>query len=65
MSAPSPLMTIAEVAAAFRVHNQTVTRWRTSGKITGVRTPGGLHRFLRAEVEAILAGEPLTAVQLR
>jgi excisionase family DNA binding protein len=64
MAAPHPLMTLAEVAAAFQVNKQTVTRWRKNGKITGVRTPGGLY-FPRAEIEAILAGQPLTAVQLR
>lgn len=49
------LMTPAEVAALFRVDPKTVTRWADAGKITAVRTLGGHRRYLRHEVEELLA----------
>jgi predicted site-specific integrase-resolvase len=65
MTAPHPLMTGPEVAAVWQVHDQTVGRWRRAGKITGIPTPGErTYRYLRAEVEALLAGQPLTAEQV-
>ncbi len=61
-----PLMTGAEVATAFQVDLQTVGRWRRSGRLATTGSPGGKsHRFFRAEVEALLNGEPLTARQLQ
>ncbi|HEY9438701.1 MAG TPA: BldC family transcriptional regulator [Streptomyces sp.] len=53
----SPLMTRAEVAAAFRVDPQTVSGWAKTGKLTSIRTPGGYYRYSRAEVEALLRGD--------
>ena len=50
----APLLTPAEVAAAFRVDPKTVTRWAKSGKLSSVRTLGGHRRFLATEVRAIL-----------
>lgn len=49
------LMTPAEVAALFRVDPKTVTRWADSGKLAAVRTLGGHRRYMRSEVEALLA----------
>jgi excisionase family DNA binding protein len=60
-SQPEPgedrLMTPGEVAALFRVDPKTVTRWAAAGRIAGIRTPGGHHRFRESEVRALLAGK--------
>jgi predicted site-specific integrase-resolvase len=62
------MMTLAEVAAAFRVTDHTVGRWTAAGKLRSFRTPGvtghGHHRYFRAEVDAVIAGKPLTSEQL-
>jgi excisionase family DNA binding protein len=54
------LLTVAEVAAAFRASVQTVNRWTHLGKLSSVRTPGGAgpghHRYRRADIDAILNG---------
>lgn len=60
----SQLMTAREVAAAFRVGGKRVNQWAQAGKISSARTPGGHLRYLRAEVEALLAGKPLSPAQL-
>lgn len=48
------LLTPREVAEMFRVDPKTVTRWAAAGRLPCVRTPGGQHRFPRAEVLALL-----------
>lgn len=56
---PSPhtdLLTPSEVAALFRVHPKTVTRWAVAGKLTSFRTLGGHRRYRAAEVYALLGG---------
>ena len=58
-------MTREEVAAVFRVDARTVTRWAVAGKLTSIRTLGGHRRYYRAEVDAIAAGKPLTAKQVK
>ena len=60
------LLTAAEVGAAFHVNPHTVARWAREGKLHYLRGPGyGSHRkYFRAEVEAIIAGTPLTSDQL-
>jgi excisionase family DNA binding protein len=50
----APLLTPAEVAAAFRVDPKTVTRWAKTGKLSSIRTLGGHRRYLEAEIRAIL-----------
>lgn len=54
---PPHLLTPGEVAAMFHVNRETVSRWRRAGMITAVRTPGGIHRYDRAEIEALLRGD--------
>jgi excisionase family DNA binding protein len=54
----NPLMTPAEVAAAFRVDPKTVTRWAKAGKLNSIRTLGGHRRYLESEVVAILSDSP-------
>ncbi len=55
----NPLLTPAEVAAAFRVDPKTVTRWAKAGKLNSIRTLGGHRRYLEAEVLAKLASIPV------
>jgi excisionase family DNA binding protein len=52
----NPLLTPAEVAAAFRVDPKTVTRWAKAGKLNFIRTLGGHRRYLEADVIAIISG---------
>jgi excisionase family DNA binding protein len=49
------MMTPAEVAAAFRVDPKTVTRWANAGRLSSIRTLGGVRRFYAEEVRALLA----------
>lgn len=56
----APLLTPAEVAAAFRVDPKTVTRWAKSGKLRSIRTLGGHRRYLEAEVRAIILDVSVT-----
>jgi predicted site-specific integrase-resolvase len=50
------LMTPREVREAFRVGEGTVIRWRKDGLLDSVLTPGGTHRYFRAQVEALRDG---------
>lgn len=52
---PADLMTPGEVAKLFGVGPKTVSRWASTGKLTSVRTLGGHRRFLRSEIESLLA----------
>jgi excisionase family DNA binding protein len=53
---PDDLLTAAEVAGIFRVSTKTVWRWAVAGKLPGLLTPGGHHRFRRADVDRLAAG---------
>ncbi|MFD6097845.1 helix-turn-helix domain-containing protein [Nocardiopsis flavescens] len=48
------LVTPVEVAALFGVDAKTVTRWVLRGRLPGVRTPSGHHRFRKEEVLRLL-----------
>lgn len=48
-----PLLTPGEVAAYFRVHPKTITRWAESGRLNSVRTLGNHRRFRASEVRAL------------
>lgn len=56
------LYTVEEVAARFRVKSRTVYRWLKSGRMEGIRTPGGQHRIpgeeVRKEFERRVENEP-------
>lgn len=54
----NPLLTPAEVAAAFRVDPKTVTRWAKAGKLSSIRTLGGHRRYLESEIRAMLSDQP-------
>ncbi|MGW6789988.1 BldC family transcriptional regulator [Streptomyces chartreusis] len=47
-------MTPGEVAKLFRVDPRTVTRWAKAGKLTSIRTIGGMRRFSRREVMQLI-----------
>jgi excisionase family DNA binding protein len=52
-------LTVAEVAALFRVDRQTVLRWDQRGKLkASFRTLGGHRRYRKEEVLALLRPEP-------
>jgi excisionase family DNA binding protein len=57
-----------EAAEALRTDVKTLGRWATAGRIRSFRTPGivgsGHRRFYRAEIDAIIAGAPLTEAEL-
>jgi excisionase family DNA binding protein len=54
---PHPLMRTSEVADLFRVNPTTVIRWAEEGKLSCSRTLGGQRRYLRAEIEALVAAD--------
>lgn len=54
-SASQELMSAKDVAALFHVHRTTLYRWAKAGRITTTLTPGGHHRYHRADMEALLA----------
>lgn len=51
------LLTTAEVAKEFRVHQKTVRQWVDTGKLPAITLPGGIFRYRREDIEAILRGE--------
>ncbi len=56
--APVPaVMTTAEVAAVFHVHETTIQTWAATDRIGYFRTPGGHLRFHRSDVVRLLAAE--------
>jgi excisionase family DNA binding protein len=52
---PPELLTVAEVAAAFRVTDETIHRWVRLGKLPFVDV-FGRKRFRRGVIEEILSG---------
>jgi predicted site-specific integrase-resolvase len=51
------LLGAAEVAALFRVHPKTVSRWGSEGKLQDpVRTAGGHRRYRESGVLTLLGG---------
>ncbi|OLT25392.1 hypothetical protein BJF83_22985 [Nocardiopsis sp. CNR-923] len=56
-----PVLTPTDVARTFRVDSRTVSRWAKEGRITSFRTPGGHRRFLKHEVDALLAASTFLA----
>lgn len=48
------LLTVAEVAACFRVSRMTVHRWISAGELVPLPLPGRTVRFRREDVEALL-----------
>ena len=64
--APAPaVMTTAEVAAVFSVHETTVQSWVAADRIGHFRTPGGHLRFHRSDVVRLLAAEGARLTSVR
>jgi len=59
------ILTTQEVAAIFAVTPSTVVKWADSGHLPHFRTPGRHRRFYRADVEALRAGQPAPAPEVR
>ena len=55
---PHELITIAQAAALFQRTPRTLRNWRKRGWLQAVRIGGGLY-FRAADIEALLAGEPV------
>lgn len=52
---PHPLLTVAEVAATFRISRSAVNKWIKAGVLPVVQqTKGGALRFRREDVERLL-----------
>jgi len=54
------LMTVAEVAAAFRVSDETIHRWCRQERLEFVDVLGN-KRFRREYIESIVGAEPVEA----
>lgn len=54
------LMRPGPVAGLFRVDPKTAVRWSTEGRIRTVRTPGGHHMFIRADILALVGADVLS-----
>ncbi len=55
-----PLLSASEVARMFRVDRKTVTQWAKSGRLKGIKTPGGSlapWRFRKSDVETLMRAE--------
>lgn len=57
MAELQPWLTVAEVAAYFRVDPSTIGRWVKLGNLKAHTTPSGRYRFRREDVEAFLPSE--------
>jgi excisionase family DNA binding protein len=56
------LLTAAEVGQLLDgLSAETVNRWARDGKLPCITLPSGHRRFRRKDVDAILAGTPVTA----
>lgn len=52
---------ISDAAEIVQVHPDTIRRAVKAGRIPFSRTPGGQYRFLRSDIEALIAPEPSKA----
>jgi excisionase family DNA binding protein len=48
-------LTAEEVARALQVPPETILRWANDGLMRCVTAPGGQRRFLRAEIDEVVA----------
>ena len=49
-------MSLGEVSRVLQVNEATLRQWADRGRLPVYRTPGGHRRFLREDVDALLAG---------
>ena len=55
------LLTSKELCRRYRVSPTTLWRWRRSGKLAALKTPGGGLRFRESDVQNVLEKEILPA----
>lgn len=48
------LYTVAEVCWMFQVSKTTLYRWEATGRLTGLRTPGGHRRYRSEDLDVLL-----------
>lgn len=53
MTQESPYLTVSEVAARFKVSEETAREWARSGQVEAIRLPGGHYRFPCEAIDAI------------
>lgn len=58
MSTSTMWLNRRQAAALAGVHVTTLDRWVASGALTRHRTPGGLPRFARADIDALRTPQP-------
>ena len=51
------LYRLKEAAEILGVHPQTLQRWCREGKVRFVKTPGGVRRIPKSEIERLLRGK--------
>lgn len=61
---PPEVLTVADVAARFRVSEVLVRRWARTGELASIKLPGrqGMHRFRREDVDRFEAAHRHEAV---
>jgi excisionase family DNA binding protein len=52
--AGGPLLTPYEASRILGVHARTLIRWTEAGRLTSLRTPGGIHRYHESEIRSLL-----------
>jgi hypothetical protein len=50
------LLSHTEITGTFGIDRGTISRWRTSGRLTPVPTVGGVVRYRAADVKVLMAG---------
>ena len=53
---PARWMSLGEVCRELEINEATLRQWADRGRLPVYRTPGGHRRFLREDVEALMAG---------
>jgi excisionase family DNA binding protein len=53
-------LSLTEASELLGVHPTTLRRWADAGRVPSFRTPGGHRRFQAPELEAWMAGRPLS-----
>ncbi len=48
------LLSIGKAAKKYSISRTTLKEWVTEGKLSLVKTPGGHHRFVEAEIKQVL-----------
>ena len=60
---PARWMSLGEVCRALEINEATLRQWADRGRLPVYRTPGGHRRFLREDVEALMASNGPAATE--